>query len=369
MTERERCIYSLHQVRERVPGELLSKDYHTSVSELDTKSLFGGRFSCFAPADLRLFVYYESSTLIAEEKFSKKLFFLFVGARHCRRQGYIQNNFSVNDAKRLMLWGSMTSGERSRGALMRGGAVSDFRVMLILGTFEVADSCIFSSSCCFPPCRTFLRFPLSRWVSTGGKIHAAQSFPLICLSEAAAPEAALPRTQSFALRLRGGADEQEKSFMSDTVKREKKEKKKKRMWIGDKPLPANIVRKIEKKAAAVEAKRRESEEAKKLNSNLKFDPENFREFVSSFRKSKLKRKAAASDARKKQAKLASKQASAQQREKDKIQAAEERKVLEMHRLERADAVPQNDPLAVPCSKLRVNEPKHSTKVHSQFRLY
>jgi hypothetical protein len=253
---------------------------------------------------------------------------------------------------------------------MRGGAVvcGDLRVMLILGTFEVADSCIFSSSCCFSPCRTCLRFPLSRWGSTGGKIHAAQSFPLPCLSEAAAPEAALSPTQSFALRLRGGADEQE-NFMSDTVKREKKEKKKKRMWIGNKPLPANIVRKIEKKAAAVEAKRRESEEAKKLNSYLKFEPENFREFVSSFRKSKLKRKAAAADARKKQAKLASRQASAQQREKDKIKAAEERKVLEMHRLERADAVPQNDPLAVPCSKLRVTEPKHSTKVHSQFRLY
>jgi len=58
-------------------------------------------------------------------------------------------------------------------------------------------------------------------------------------------------------------------------------------WIGSTPLPAKVVKKLEKEKSDIEAARIKKQQDAKVN-DLKFDPDDFREFCSSFRKSKLK---------------------------------------------------------------------------------
>ena len=59
-------------------------------------------------------------------------------------------------------------------------------------------------------------------------------------------------------------------------------------WIGRAPMPKNVVEKIARERECDDATRRQEAEAKERENSLKFNPNEFREFVSSFRKSKLR---------------------------------------------------------------------------------
>jgi len=53
-------------------------------------------------------------------------------------------------------------------------------------------------------------------------------------------------------------------------------------------MPKNVVEKIARERECDDATRRQEAEAKERENSLKFNPNEFREFVSSFRKSKLR---------------------------------------------------------------------------------
>ncbi len=53
-------------------------------------------------------------------------------------------------------------------------------------------------------------------------------------------------------------------------------------------MPKNVVEKIARERESEDAKRRQQAEAKEKENSLTFNPNAFREFVSSFRKSKLR---------------------------------------------------------------------------------
>ena len=89
-------------------------------------------------------------------------------------------------------------------------------------------------------------------------------------------------------------------------------------WIGSTPLPKQVVHKLAKRARAHDKASKEKEEAARKASTLELNPKEFREFVSGFRKSKLKRKSSAAEARKKREKEAAKRAGVEQRAEAKV---------------------------------------------------
>lgn len=111
-----------------------------------------------------------------------------------------------------------------------------------------------------------------------------------------------------------------------------------RRWIGGTPLPRQVVQKLAKRAAAQDMASREKAEAARQAGTLEFNPEDLREFVSSFRKSKLRRKTSAAEAQKKKEREAAKKAGAEQRAEAKRKVEEARRLQEAHRVERAKSI-------------------------------
>jgi hypothetical protein len=109
-------------------------------------------------------------------------------------------------------------------------------------------------------------------------------------------------------------------------------------WIGSKPLPKQVVEKLAKKASAQGEAGKQKAVGGRQASDVAFDPKEFREFVSSFRKSKLRRKSAADEARKKQEREAAKKAGAEKRAKAKSKEEATRRLQDAHRIERASSI-------------------------------
>lgn len=105
--------------------------------------------------------------------------------------------------------------------------------------------------------------------------------------------------------------------------------------MGGKPLPKQVVEKLAKKASAQGAAGKQKAGDGRDANDATFDPKEFREFVTSFRKSKLRRKSAADESRKTRERAAAKKAGAEQRAKAKSKQEESRRLQDAHRTQRA----------------------------------
>ena len=155
---------------------------------------------------------------------------------------------------------------------------------------------------------------------------------------------------------------------AEEKRRGKRGRKVRRRWVGGRPLPGGMVKKLQSRRAAEEGARRERAQKLAQDRTIKFDPNDFREFVSSFRKSKLRRKTAAAEARKKAERLKVKQAAIEQREAAKKQKEQDEQERAAHRAAKAEAIPVNDPLAIPCAAGEVDDGKLKRTGHGSKSL-